>query len=468
MAKYLIGIDLGTQSTKSAIFDTEGNLVGESSKSVALHTPKPGWVEQDHEEIYQSAVSTVRRAVADSGIDPKDVKGISLDAQIPATVRIDEDWNALGPVESYLDTRTKAQRDDMMKNYGDLILDSNGIYPYVAPKLVWWKEEHTKEYERTYKALILNTYVGGRLAGLKGDEAYVDPTHMGVYGWSDIRTFSWSEGLASKLGIDIAKSPQPVLSTDIIGELTPQAAQESGLVPGIPIAAGLGDAVAGWLGIGAVEPGIMVDTSGTANHVGICADHYEPDLENGVLTYYPSAIPGQWFPVGYTAGTGRSHSWFIDELCLSENDRNGVRDKIYASLEKAAESLPPGSEGLIFSPHFGSRVCPNQPSIRGFWLGLTWKHTRAHLYRSILESIAFEYYVYLKVARSLFPDLPPAAATLPRWARRWWLVMPWDSSPTWPKRSNALPRFRKTCCLVLHTRRPTKRTRSSIPGYMSR
>lgn len=405
MTQYVIGIDIGTQSTKSVIFDTEGNLVGEASQATALFTPRPDWVEQDPEELYQSAVGTVRRAALESGIDPKDVKGISLDAQIPATVRIDEDWNPLGPVESYLDTRTKVQRDAMMNSYGKLILDSNGIYPYVAPKLVWWKEEHPKEYERTYKALILNTYVGGRLAGLKGDEAYVDPTHMGVYGWADIRTFGWSEDLASKLGIDIEKSPRPVLPTDIIGELTPQAAQESGLVPGIPIAAGLGDAIAGWLGIGAVEPGIMVDTSGTANHVGICADRYEPDLENGVLTYYPSAIPGHWFPVGYTAGTGRSHSWFIDELCLRERDGNEDRDQIYAALEEAAKTISPGSEGLIFSPHFGSRVCPDQPSIRGFWLGLTWKHTRAHLYRSVLESIAFEYYVYLKVARSLFPDL---------------------------------------------------------------
>jgi xylulokinase len=405
MAKYVIGIDIGTQSTKSAIFDTDGNLAGEASQPTALHTPKPDWVEQDAEELYQSAVQTVRRAVNDSGLDPKDVRAISLDGQIPSMVRIDENWQPQGPVESYLDTRPKAQRDAMMSKYGNLILDSNGIYPYFAQKLVWWKQEHPHDYERIYKALTVNTYVGGRLCGLKGDEAYVDPTHMGIYGWADIRTFGWSEDLAAKLGIDMDKSPRPVLPTDIVGALTPDAAQEAGLIPGIPIAAGLGDAIAGWLGIGAVEPGIMVDTSGTANHVGICADHYEPDLDNGVLTYYPSAIPGQWFPVGYTAGTGRSHSWFIDALCLDETNANDQSGELYSMLEEAARQVPPGSEGLIFSPHFGSRVCPDQPSIRGFWLGLTWKHTKAHLYRSVLESIAFEYYVYLKVASQLFPDV---------------------------------------------------------------
>jgi xylulokinase len=406
MAKYVIGIDIGTQSTKSSIFDTDGNLVGEASQPTALHTPKPDWVEQDPEELYRSAAETVRRAVTEAGLDPKNVEGISLDGQIPSLVRIDEDWQPLGPVESYLDTRNKAQRDRILRDHGFLIMDSNGMYPYFAPKMLWWKENHPQEYDRTYKALAVNTYVGGRLAGLAGDEAYVDPTHMSIYGWSDIRTFTWSQEILDVLDLDASKSPRPVLPTDIVGELSQQAAQDSGLVPGIPIAAGVGDAIAGWLGIGAVEPGIMVDTSGTANHVGICVDHYEPDHQYGVLTYYPAAIPGLWYPVGYTAGTGRSHSWFIDELCLSEEEKlSQDREEVYAALEREAESLPPGSEGLIFSPHFGGRICPNQPSIRGFWLGLTWKHTRAHLYRSVLESIAFEYAVYLGVARNLFPEL---------------------------------------------------------------
>jgi xylulokinase len=406
MAQFVIGIDIGTQSTKSSIFDTDGNLVGEASQPTALHTPKPDWVEQDPEELYQSAVRTVQRAVTESGLEPRDVKGISLDGQIPSLVRIDEDWQPLGPVESYLDTRNKRQRDRILRDHGFLIMDSNGMYPYFAPKMLWWKENHPEEYERTYKALTVNTYVGGRLAGLTGKDAYVDPTHMSIYGWSDIRTFTWSQEILDVLDLDPAKSPRPVLPTDVIGELSHQAAQDSGLVPGIPIAAGVGDAIAGWLGIGAVEPGIMVDTSGTANHVGICVDHYEPDHEHGILTYYPAAIPGLWYPVGYTAGTGRSHSWFIDEFCLSEEEKaDNDRSKVYAALEKAAEDLPPGSEGLVFSPHFGGRICPNQPSIRGFWLGLTWQHTQAHLYRSILESIAFEYSVYLGVARALFPEL---------------------------------------------------------------
>jgi xylulokinase len=406
MANYVIGIDIGTQSTKSSIFDTDGNLVGEATQATALHTPKPDWVEQDAEELYQSAVQTVRRAVVESGLDPKDVKAISLDGQIPSLVRIDEDWRPLGPVESYLDTRNKMQRDRILRDHRFLIVDSNGMYPYFAPKMLWWKENHPEEYERTYKAVTVNTYVGGRLAGLRGEEAYVDPTHMSIYGWSDIRTFTWSQEILDVLGLDREKSPRPVLPTDVIGELSPQAAKDCDLVPGIPIAAGMGDAIAGWLGVGAVEPGIMVDTSGTANHVGICVDHYEPDHEYGILTYYPAAIPGLWYPVGYTAGTGRSHSWFIDELCLSDDEgASKDRDKLYAELEEAAERVPPGSEGLLFSPHFGGRICPSQPSIRGFWLGLTWKHTWAHLYRSILESIAFEYSIYLDVARALFPDL---------------------------------------------------------------
>lgn len=408
-AQYLIGIDLGTQSTKSMVFDTLGTELGAASQDIALQTPKPGWVVQDPDEIYRSALETVRRAVAQAQIDPKDVAGISLDAQIPTMVRIDADWQALGPAESYLDTRNKPQRDAMMKAHGSRIMELQGMYPYFAPKLAWWKENEPDQYQRTIKAVTLNTYIGGRLAGLKAEQAYVDPSHMCIYGWADMRTFTWSSELVERLEINMEQAPRPVPPWEVVGALTTEAAEATGLRAGIPIAAGLGDAVAGWLGVGLVEPGNMVDTSGTANHVGFCTESFNPDHRHGVLTFYPSAIPGLWHPIGYTAGTGRSHSWYVDELCggsIAGSNGSGSKKEIYARLEAAAAAIPPGSEGLVFSPHFGGRVCPDQPGIRGFWLGLTWKHTQAHLYRSILESIAFEYYCYLKVARELFPDQP--------------------------------------------------------------
>lgn len=404
-APYVIGIDLGTQSTKSSIIDKEGNVVGEASQEVELHYPRPNWVEQDPDEFYLSALDTVHKAVMQSKISPKAVLGIGLDSQMASTIRIDKDWNPLDQMECYLDTRFQTQRDRIMNEHSNFILDSNGFYPYVGPRLMWWKEELLDEYKRTCKVVMLNAYVGGCMAGLKADQAYIDPTYIGTTGLSDIRRFSWSQEMADLMNIELEKLPRIVQPWEIIGELTPAAADACGLVPGIPIAAGVGDAVAGWIGVGAVEPGIVVDTSGTAHHLALCVDNYQPDMENKVLTHFPSAIPGQWYSFGYTAGTGRSHTWFIDEFCLTEDERSGDgKQRVYAQLDELAKEIPPGSEGLIFIPHLGGRMCPYAPNVRGVWMGFTWKNNRAHFYRALLESIAYEFFTYLKVARSLYPD----------------------------------------------------------------
>lgn len=404
--QYVIGVDQGTQTTKSVMLDVNGNLIGESTCPVALSTPKPNWVVQDVDEVYGSVLHTIKQAMASSSVDPKDVKCIAVDSQICSMIAIDDKWQHMDQIISHLDTRSLEQRDRLLSKDGKKIMDSNGQNPYIAQKLLWYKETDEKFYKRIYKALLVNSYIVGRLAGLKADQAFVDTTCMGVYGWSDIRRFSWDPAMATQLGLDVDKAPLPAKPWKIIGELTEKVARQCGLVPGIPIAAGLGDAIAGWIGVGAVEPGTLVDTSGTANHLGICVDRYQPDTQFGVLSHYPSAIPGQWYAIGFTAGTGRSHSWFVDELFRTESNEHYLdNDRAYSVLDEKATHIQPGAEGLFFSPHFGGRMCPYQPRTRGAWLGLTWKHTREHLYRSILEAIAYEYHSFLNISKKLYPDI---------------------------------------------------------------
>ena len=344
---YIIGVDLGSQSTKSCVYDSGGILVAEASRPVSARYPRPGWAEQDPQEVYQTLIDTVQQALANARIVPQAVKCISLDSQIGSLIRTDRSGAAIGPIECEVDARCHEQQVAMMRDYGDLVLAKNGIYPYFAPKLLWWRQEHPDEYRRTYKANTVTGYVGSRLAGLGGDEAYTDYTYIGIYGLSDVRQHTWSEELLSLTGIDPDKLPRIVSPWEIVGELTREAASECGLAPGTPIAAGLGDAIAGWIGVGAVESGILVDTAGTSNHLAFSVNDFHPDLEHGVLSHYPSAIPGLWYAIGYTAGTGRSHTWLINEFLMTPEEwENEPQHAVYARLDEGAAKIPPGSEGF--------------------------------------------------------------------------------------------------------------------------
>jgi xylulokinase len=170
-------------------------------------------------------------------------------------------------------------------------------------------------------------------------------------------------------------------------------AQACGLKPGLPVVAGCGDSAATCLGAGIVNPGQVFDVAGTASILSCCVDEYRPDTKHEALMLMPSVIDGQWMPLAYINGGGLCLKWFKDSVA-------GVDCQVsYDTLESEAAGLEPGSEGLIFVPHFAGRVCPNDPHVRGSFIGLNWAHKRGHLYRAVMEGIAYEYKYYLNVLK---------------------------------------------------------------------
>lgn len=155
-----------------------------------------------------------------------------------------------------------------------------------------------------------------------------------------------------------------------------------------------------------VEPSLVFDVAGTASVFAICVDEFIPDLERRTL-FTARLVPDDlWYALAYINGGGLNLRWFRDELAEEEKkeaQRTGKR--VYGLLDEEAAAVPPGSEGLLFLPHLGGRVTPSDPDIRGLWLGFTWSHGKGHLYRSLLEGVAYEYAYYLGIERSLFPDM---------------------------------------------------------------
>jgi xylulokinase len=407
-SRYLIGVDLGTSSTKAALYTTAGTLVAEAGVEVPLYYPKPGVVEQESDDFYRTAAETVHTCITESGINPRQVAAIAFDSQMAGVGMIDEDYQSTGRFDSWLDMRCQPQIHFIDQNYGDLVTRLSGCPPTCdhAPKILWWKEERPQVYERTAKFVMPSAYVAGRMAGLKAGEAFIDYTFLHFSGLSDAQHGAWSDELCDLLGVDQDKLPRIVEPWHVVGEVREKAAVDFGLAAGTLIAAGCGDTAAGALGAGIVRPGMLFDVAGTASVLAASTATYVADVENRALLTMRSVIPGLWNPLAYIGGGGQALRWYRDQFF--NNFQGRPQDKkgdLYAQMIALAGEAPPGCEGLFFSPHLGGRICPATPEMRGAWLGFSWGHTQAHFARAVLESIGFEYAYYLSILKEAVPNL---------------------------------------------------------------
>ncbi|MHB8627035.1 MAG: FGGY-family carbohydrate kinase [Aggregatilineales bacterium] len=400
--KYLIGVDLGTSATKAGLYLPDGTLVAEVAAEVPLYYPQPGVVEQDAEDFYRTASQSIRQCIVESGIDPRQVEAIGFDSQMAGVGSIDESYRPMMGFDSWLDMRCEPYIKALDQQHGDLITRLTGCPPTCdhGPKILWCKEERPKIYSRIAKFVMPSAFVAGSMAGLRSDQAFVDYTFLHFSALNDAQAGTWSSELCDLLGVDLDKLPRIVAPWEIIGEVTAKAAADCGLAAGTPIVAGAGDTAAGALGAGVVQPGMLLDTAGTASVFAGCTDQYVADVANRALLTMRSVIPGLWNPLAYIGGGGLALRWFRDQF------GNGTAgDDLYTQLAAEANVIAPGADGLFFSPHLGGRICPTEPAMRGAWVGFSWGHTRAHFYRAILESVAFEYAYYLGILRDLIPNL---------------------------------------------------------------
>jgi xylulokinase len=406
--KYLMGVDLGTSSTKSALYTTDGVLVADSTLEVPIYYPKPGVVEQENDDFYRTAAQTARECLAKSGVDARDVAAVAFDSQMAGIGTVDEEFNPATRFDSWLDMRCQPYIEYLNKEHGDLVTQLTGCPPTCnhGSKHLWWKEEQPQAYQRIAKFVTPAGYVAGKMAGLRGKDAFMDYTFIHFSGVSDAEKGAWSPELIRLLGVDGEKMPRIVEPWHPVGEVSQAAAKDFGLAPGTIVAAGCGDTAASALGGGITRAGMVFDVAGTAAVLAGCTDRYVADVKNRALLTMRSVIPGLWNPLAYIAGGGIALRWFRDQFF---NRLRGAAQELsgdlYAELIAHAASAPVGSDGLFFSPHLGGRICPATPEMRGAWLGFSWGHTQAHFARSVLESVAYEYAYYLGILHELIPGL---------------------------------------------------------------
>ena len=421
MPDYVIGVDLGTSIVKATLVDVQssaqpGSVVATASRTVQMHHPGPGQAEQDPEEYVTAALSAMAEVASRAGIEPCSVAAIAFSGQMGGAMAIDRHGLALTPwYPSTLDVRYQTYLKPVLAAAGPRLLALSGAVPILAPRIAWWRGELPSLYAQIDKVLLLANYVAARLCGLAGDAICCDPSYLTWTGLADTARRTWSDELADLWGVSLDCLPRVVAAGDVVGGLNSETAQRCGLCAGTPVVAGAGDQVAGFLGAGLVEPGQLIDVAGTFPVFATCLDRCFMDGEHHI--FQPLAGPlgeNHWYAMMYIGGGGLTHHWFAEQyglLDMPEARRHLAEDDAhlaYAQLDAMAADLPPGAQGMLFIPHLLGRACPPDPAVRGAWLGFTWTHGPAQFYRSLLESIAYDYAQALSALRRELPALPYA------------------------------------------------------------
>lgn len=385
MKKYVIGIDIGTSECKSIIVDNTGAIIASRTEGYPLYTPRNGWVEQRPEDWWQACVNSINHILSESRIDIKLLAGIGLSGQMHGLVAVDEMGRVLRPAILWNDQRTAKQCDYITDKAGGLrkllSLTNNPALPgYTAGKIVWLRENKPGLYEKAYKFLNPKDYIRFKLTG----EFATDVSDASGTGLFDVEHRRWSKNLLSILEIPAELLPKVFESTDITGNVSASAARETGLPESLPVAGGGGDAVIQTTGSGLIRQGILGTTIGTSGIVAMALDSFKPN-DKGSLQVFCNNIPDTWHVMGVTLAAGGSFRWFRD-VFFEESKKYAEKtgESIYRIMDDVASRAAPGSNNLLFLPYLTGERCPYaNPAASGCFLGLTVRHGREDMTRSV-------------------------------------------------------------------------------------
>jgi xylulokinase len=399
----LMGIDVGTSGTKALILGDDGRLLAHASAPTPLLTPKPLWTEQDPEHWWAAVGQASRLALANATLRPTDIRAVGLSGQMHGSVFLDrqglDGGPALRPALLWNDQRTAdflepiehaaGGRAELVRRTGNAALTG-----FQLPKILWLRQHEPHLFRRLAAVLLPKDFIRLRMTG-------VPATDVGDAGGTlalDVHHRRWDTALLRALDLEPALFPPLLESAQIAGQLTAPAAQHLGLAPGTPVAAGSGDNQCGAVGAGIVEPGLALCILGTSGVIFAHAQAPTPDLPTGRTHTMPSATgsassSGAWCVTGVMLSAAGSLQWAHERL---------FPDIPLERLLAEAWSSTPGCEGLLFLPYLQGERCPHQdPHARGAFVGLSLRHSRAHLVRAVIEGVSFALADILRLVTSL-------------------------------------------------------------------
>jgi xylulokinase len=380
-------IDVGTEGTKSAIIDEFGRVLGISYYEYKLEVPSPLWATQDPRIWWHAVKETVREAVISSKIDPDRIAAIGVCGQMHGPVSLSKEgeflynkpplWCDKRNIQQCLWLKSKIDEEALLEITGNPITPA-----WMGLKIRWIKDNLPHIYEKTYKFLTPKDTIICMLTG----EFVTDFSEASGSYLFDCRKLEWSPYLAEILEIDLEKMPKIFSSHDVVGELRHDIAREFSLKGGVPVIAGGGDFPCAMLGAGGIFVDLAVDIAGTSSLMAVSTEDLKTDER---LLNLHHVINGKW--ILFNEVEAGLLKWFRENFAESEKAVASMLHRTaYKVLDEEASMVPIGSDGLIVFPHFiGERVL-GRYNFKGGIIGLSLMHTRAHIFRALMESIAYE------------------------------------------------------------------------------
>lgn len=384
MAQLLLGIDVGTYSSKGVLVEQNGTVLKSHVLEHTMDIPRPGWAEQDADKIWWADVVQICKVLLDgSPYRGSDVAGVALSAIGPCMLPLDKNGKPLRPGILYgVDTRASEEIDLLNEQIGaDVIFDFSKMAltsQAIGPKILWMKWNEPELWSRVDHITTASSYLVYRMTGEKVMDRHTASHYMPLI---DMQTMDWSDKFAEQI-VALDKLPRLAWSDELAGTVSRQGAAETGLVIGTPVAVGAVDALSEGISVGVVQAGDLMIMYGSTTFFILVEDQPVPDERVWTVA---GAYQGQYNLAAGMATTGSLTRWFRDELA-----RDLPQETAYHELFSGAEKIAPGAGGLIMLPYFsGERTPINDPLARGVIAGLSLSHTREHIYRAVLESVAY-------------------------------------------------------------------------------
>ncbi|WP_119326468.1 gluconokinase [Companilactobacillus musae] len=392
---YMIGVDIGTTSTKSVLYDMKGKVMAYANSGYQLYQDVPDMAEEDPDDILDAVVEVMGQVIRKGKVKPQEIKGISFSSAMHSLILMDQNDQPLTRAITWADNRAAKYSEELKNNgVGAQIYAKTGtpIHP-MAPlsKILWLRHEKSELFKQTKKFIDLKTYVFFRLFGVYKME-YSIASATGMFNILDL---DWDQQALDLLQITQEQLPELVEPTAVITGINKRYGDLLGISKTTPFVFGASDGVLSNLGVNAIDPGVVAVTIGTSGAVRVVVDKPVVDPEGKLFCY--ALTKDKWVVGGPVNNGGIVFRWVKDQLFAPERiTAEQMQVSTYDILTQIAEKIPAGSDGLLFHPYLGGERAPIWDAYaRGSFFGLTRKHTRAHMVRAALEGIVYNLYVVM-------------------------------------------------------------------------